>query len=94
MVDVGLLMLCVSGGAFTETGVSCLLELTVNLSMEIPEQVLLRLHSQLSSDRVVLQGLHERGLSLLMLPGLWACLFDHHSGLTKWRELQGLCPNK
>lgn len=90
---MGLLMLCVSRGAFTEAGVS-LLELTVSLSMEIPEQVLLRLHSQLSSDRVVLQGLQERGLTLLLLPGLWAGLFDHHSGLVKWRELQGLFPNK
>lgn len=83
MVEVGLLMLCVSGGTFTEAGVSSLLELTVNLSVEIPEQVLLRLHSQLSSDRVVLQGLQERGLTLLMLtlPGLVTCLFDHHSGL-------------
>lgn len=38
-------------------------ELTVNPSTVAPEQVLLLLHSQLSSDMLVLlQGLQERGL--------------------------------
>lgn len=67
--------------------------------MEIPEHVLLWLHSQLSSDRLVLpQGLQDRGLwprlNLVVhtLWGLLVCLVVHHSGLEKGLELDCLFP--
>lgn len=63
---MGLLCFFASCGASDESPGApedVLLEFIVNPSTVTPEQVLLLLHSQLSSDMLVLlQGLQERGL--------------------------------
>lgn len=61
-VNLGLLCFLVSREMSANID-DALHELTDNPSTVIPEQVLLLLHSQLSSDKLVLlQGLQERGL--------------------------------
>lgn len=68
--------------------------MTVSPSTATPEQVLLLLHSQLSSETLLLlQGLQERGLRPLLArlsTGLHTCALVHHSGLEKRLELERL----
>lgn len=98
-MDMGLLCFFTSCRPSDESPgapVNVLQELTVTST---PEQVLLLLHSQLSSDMLVLlQGLQERGLChllarvLITLWGLYIGLLVHHSGLEKCLELECLMP--
>lgn len=76
-----------------------LLDLSVNSCIATPEQVLLLLHSQLSSEiLVLLQGLQDRGLCPLLASAvltqwwLYICLLVHHSGLEKCFEFDCLVP--